>query len=160
ALGRLLEVSDELADAGWRSGPLATLRFMRLAYPHLKVRGGVIINVGSGAQLLSGSDFASFGVYAATKDAIMALTRAAAVEWGPEGIRAVLIMPSAWSPGLESFKQSSPERYAEAVKRKPLGRYGDPEVDIGRPVAWLCSEEAGYVTGMTMMLDGGAGYLR
>ena len=52
------------------------------------------------------------------------------------------------------------ERYAEMVARVPLGRFGDPELDIGRPVAWLVSEEARYITGSTITLDGGQVFLR
>src|SRR5207253_8771584 len=114
---------------------------------HLQARGGVIVNLGSGSQRLSGSDIAGYGVYAAAKEATMALTRAAAVEWGRDGIRALLVVPMASSPAIEAWKQDFPERYAEGVKRNPIGRFGNPEVDIGRPVAWLCSEEAGYITG-------------
>jgi len=52
----------------------------------------------------------------------------------------------------------SAERYAESLARSPFGRYGDPEVDIGRAVAWLCSDEASYITGSMIMLDGGRYY--
>jgi NAD(P)-dependent dehydrogenase (short-subunit alcohol dehydrogenase family) len=156
--GFMLDLTEEAVEDGWRSGPLATFRFMRLAYPHLKARGGVIVNMGSGAQLMH--DGAYYGAYDAVKGAIGALTRTAAVEWGKDGIRAYFIMPAAYTPMTERFKQRDPARYAEMVSRVPLGRFGDPEVDIGRPIAWLCSEEAGYITGTTIMLDGGQMYLR
>jgi NAD(P)-dependent dehydrogenase (short-subunit alcohol dehydrogenase family) len=73
-LGTLLEVSDEDVEAGWRSGPLATLRLMRACHPHLR-GGGSIVNLGTGAALRP--DPVGYGAYAAVKEAIRALTRAA-----------------------------------------------------------------------------------
>ncbi|MEQ8802146.1 MAG: SDR family NAD(P)-dependent oxidoreductase, partial [Haliea sp.] len=66
-LGRLLEVTDEAVTAGWESGPMATLRLMKLCYPHLK-GDGVIINLGSSAA--KRWDMAGYGVYAGIKEAI------------------------------------------------------------------------------------------
>jgi NAD(P)-dependent dehydrogenase (short-subunit alcohol dehydrogenase family) len=158
--GTLLELTEEVLDEGWKSGPLATFRFMRAAYPHLRATRGAIINLGTGTQWSHGGDAPFHGGYAAVKDAIMALTRAAAVEWGSDGIRALLIVPSALTPLIELYKERLPEQHAARLKLKPLGRHGDADVDIGRAVAWLCSEEAGYITGTTVMLDGGQMYLR
>ena len=91
----LLEVTDADLEALWTSGPLATLRLMRLCHPHL-CGDGVIINFGSGAQFTP----QGYGAYAATKDAISALTRATAVEWGSDGIRAHVIVPHVASPSM------------------------------------------------------------
>jgi meso-butanediol dehydrogenase/(S,S)-butanediol dehydrogenase/diacetyl reductase len=87
-----------IAAAGWESGPLATFRLMKLCHPHLR-GGGVIINLASTAA--KRWDMAFYGAYAAVKEAIRSLTRAAASEWGAEGIRANAILPHAKSPGLE-----------------------------------------------------------
>jgi NAD(P)-dependent dehydrogenase (short-subunit alcohol dehydrogenase family) len=148
---------DDLAEA-WTSGPLATFRFMRAAHPLLKERRGVIVNMGSSATLMHDGGF--YGVYTAAKAAIEALTRTAAVEWGVDGIRALLVNPAAESPMVAAMKERDPARYAELVGRVPLGRFGDAEVDIGRAVAWLVSSDAGYITGTTIMLDGGQMFLR
>src|SRR5262249_47379959 len=126
----------------------------------LKAAGsGTFVNVGSGAQVLHEDGLAYRGMYAAVKDATLAFTRAAAVEWGKDGIRALLIMPAAEAPMLEGFKRRAPELFAEGLKKMPLGRYGDAEVDVGRAVAWLCSDEAGYLTGSIIPLDGGGQYI-
>jgi NAD(P)-dependent dehydrogenase (short-subunit alcohol dehydrogenase family) len=154
----LLDASDEDMDLTWRSGPLASFRFMRLAHPHLARQRGVIVNLGSGAQLMH--DGVTYGTYTAAKGAIEALTRTAAVEWGKDGIRALLIMPAAESDGVAAWRRADPAGYAEMVSRVPLGRFGDAERDIGRAVAWLVSDEAAYITGTTIMLDGGQMYLR
>lgn len=155
--GTLLDVSDELFDAGWKSGPLATLRFMRACYPHLR-GGGSIVNLGSGAG--TRPDPVGYGAYAAVKEAIRALTRAAAFEWGPEGIRVNAIIPLATSPGLEHWIATRPEESKAFLATVPLGRAGDCENDIGRAVAMLVGPYGSYITGSTLTLDGGQAYLR
>jgi NAD(P)-dependent dehydrogenase (short-subunit alcohol dehydrogenase family) len=154
----LLDSTDEDMELTWRSGPLASFRFMRLAHPHLARQRGVIVNLGSGAQLMH--DGMSYGTYTAAKGAIEALTRTAAVEWGKDGIRSLLIMPAAETGGVAAWRDADPEGYAQMLARVPLGRFGDSELDIGRAVAWLVSDEAGFITGTTIMLDGGQMYLR
>ena len=155
----LLDATEEDMDSTWRSGPLAVFRLMRHAHPHLVASGhGVIVNFGSGAQLMH--DGRLYATYAAAKGGIEALTRYAAVEWGGDGIRALLVMPAAESDGTRAFRERDPERYTEMVDRVPLRRFGDPEVDIGTPIAWLVSDEARYITGSTVMLDGGQMFTR
>jgi meso-butanediol dehydrogenase/(S,S)-butanediol dehydrogenase/diacetyl reductase len=156
-LGRLLEVSEDAFDAGWKSGPLATLRFMRACYPYLR-GGGSIVNLGTGAAIRP--DPVGYGAYAAVKEAIRALTRAAAFEWGPDGIRVNAIIPLATSPGLKHWIATRPEESKAFLATVPLGRAGDCETDIGRAVVMLVSSYGSYITGSTMMLDGGQAYLR
>jgi NAD(P)-dependent dehydrogenase (short-subunit alcohol dehydrogenase family) len=64
------------------------------------------------------------------------------------------------SPGLEMWSQFAPKEYDEFVATIPLGRVGRLEEDVGRAVAFLLSEDAAYVTGSTLMVDGGQAYLR
>ncbi len=156
-LGRMLDVTDEAFLAGFSTGPLAVLRFMRACHPHLK-GGGSIVNLGTGAALRA--DPVGYGPYAAVKEAIRALTRAAAVEWGPDGVRVNAIIPLALSPGLEWWTQNRPEEAAAFLATVPLGRVGDCEQDIGRAVVALVGPDLGYLTGTTLMLDGGQAYLR
>lgn len=87
--GTILDIDLDLVDAGWRSGPLATLQTMRQAHPHLR-DGGCVINITSGAVLTP----AGIGAYAAAKSAIESFSRAAAVEWGPDNIRVITVCPS------------------------------------------------------------------
>lgn len=156
-LGTLLEVGEEAFEAGWRSGPLATLRFMRACHPYLR-GGGSIVNLGTGASIRP--DPVGYGAYAAVKEAIRSLTRAAAFEWGPDGIRVNAIIPLATSPGLEHWIATRPEEAKAFLATVPLGRAGDCEADIGRAVVMLVSPYGSYITGSTMMLDGGQAYLR
>lgn len=155
-LGSLHAVTDESFLAGFESGPLATLRLMKLAYPHLK-GDGCIVNLGTAAA--KRWDMAGYGAYAAVKEAIRSLTRAAACEWGPDGIRTNVILPHAKSPGLVWWMQANPEE-AEAFQRTiPQRRLGECEEDIGRFVVQLCSEGSRYVNGQTIAVDGGQAFL-
>ena len=88
-----------------------------------------------------------YGSYAATKEAIRSLTRAAACEWGPDNIRTNVILPHAKSPGMEWWIENCPEEAAEFVAGIPLRRVGECEEDIGRFVAMLCVEDSRYVNG-------------
>ena len=153
-LGTLDEVSDEAFLAGFESGPLASFRLMKLARPHMAARGGgTIINLASSAGLRW--DMSGYGAYGAVKQAIRALTRAGAAEWGREGIRVLTIAPHAESPGLKWWVENNPEEAEAFFRTIPLGRIRRLEEDIGRAVAALCGDELGYLTGATIPLDGG-----
>jgi len=151
-LGELERVDDEAFAAGFESGPLATFRLMKLCRPHLS-GGGSIVNLASTAAMRW--DMRGYGAYAAVKEAIRALTRAAACEWGGEGIRTNAILPHAASPALAGWIEANPEEAAAFMATIPQGRVGDCEADIGRVVAFLCSDAAGYVNGQTIAIDGG-----
>jgi NAD(P)-dependent dehydrogenase (short-subunit alcohol dehydrogenase family) len=156
ALGSLLEVADDDVTAGWESGPLATLRFMRACHPHL-IGGGVIVNMGSRAGVRP--DPVRRGAYAAVKEAIRALTRAAAMEWAGDGIRVNAVLPYAMSPAVERLAVERPDEYEKTRRAVPLGRIGDAELDIGRAVVFLCGADSGYITGATIPVDGGNAFL-
>jgi NAD(P)-dependent dehydrogenase (short-subunit alcohol dehydrogenase family) len=148
----LLDATDDDMDLVWRTGPLASFRSMKAAYPHLLASQGLIVNFGSGTQLDPSEQF--HATYNAAKGAIANLTRSAAVEWGKHGIRAVLVLPAAESDQLAAFRARDPRKFEEMMSRVPLGRFGDPELDIGRPIAWMATEEARFITGTIVMLDG------
>lgn len=100
-------------------------------------------------------DASNYGAYASIKEGMRALTRSAACEWGEDRIRVLAVAPHAKTPALERWMNKNPEEAAEFVGSIPLGRVGDPEADIGRAVLFLVSEDAGYLTGATIPLDGG-----
>ncbi len=156
-LGRILDVSDEAFQQGFDSGPLATLRFMRACYPYLK-DDGVVVNLGTSAALRW--DPIGYGAYAAVKEAIRSLTRAAACEWGADGIRVNCILPHANSPGLKGWIAGNPEEAAAFFQTIPMRRIGDCERDIGRAVVFLCGPDSGYISGHTLPVDGGQALLR
>ncbi|MBW2268592.1 MAG: SDR family oxidoreductase [Deltaproteobacteria bacterium] len=155
-LGPLNALSDEQVSEGWESGPLATFRMMKLCYPHLK-GDGCIINLASTAARRW--DATGYGAYAAVKEAVRAFTRGAASEWGPDNIRANVILPHAKSPALKWWAENNPEEAAAFVATIPLQRIGECEEDIGEVVAFLCSEAASYVSGQSIAVDGGQAYM-
>jgi NAD(P)-dependent dehydrogenase (short-subunit alcohol dehydrogenase family) len=156
--GRLVDSSDDDMEDNWRSGPYAVFRLMQAAYPYLKERGGVIVTFGSGVQALP--DAQGSALYAASKSAMQALMRFAATEWGSDRIRTIQVLPLAASEGVRAWRERAPDEYADAVARVPLGRFGDVDADIARPVAWLVSDEASFITGTSIMLDGGQVQMR
>ena len=150
----LQDYSDDDFRVAFEAGPRASLSLMKRARPVMAARGGgVVINLVSSAGVRWNAG--GYGVYAAVKEAIRSLTRAAAYEWGAEGIRALNVAPHAHSPGLDWWMRRNPEEAEQFVAAIPAGRVGDPVADIGRAVAWLCTDEASYLTGATIPLDGG-----
>lgn len=150
----LADSDDDFFRTAFEVGPRACLSLMRAARPVMAARGGgVIINLATSAAVRW--DAAGYGVYAAIKEAQRAITRTAAHEWATDGIRALSVAPHAHSPGLDWWIENNPEEAEEFVAAIPAKRIGDPVEDIGVPVAWLCSDEARYLTGATIPLDGG-----
>jgi NAD(P)-dependent dehydrogenase (short-subunit alcohol dehydrogenase family) len=154
-----LELTEEVMLASWQTGVMGTLRFSQAVVPHMLAReNGVMVNVASGAGLLAPPGMAA---YSAAQEAIRSLTRTAAIELGPLGIRVNVICPVAsGSESLDRWVMRDPERLASYVANTPLRRVGDPVDDVGEGVVFLCSSLSRYVTGTTLMLDGGRSYLR
>jgi 2-hydroxycyclohexanecarboxyl-CoA dehydrogenase len=149
----VLGVTDADLELTFRSGALGTLYSMQACHPHMKARGGgAIVNFGSSVAINGDTGFAA---YIMAKEAIRGLSRIAAKEWGPDGIRVNVICPAAMSPSAQAFAERSPERFRRVLRGIPAGRFGDPLADIGRAVAGLVSDDFSYLTGATLMLDGG-----
>jgi 2-hydroxycyclohexanecarboxyl-CoA dehydrogenase len=150
---KLEATTEDDLDRAYRSGPLASFRLMQACLPHFKARGGGnVVNLGSSTAL---SGDATFGSYAMAKEAIRALTRVAAREWGRDNIRVNVICPAATSPSAEQFAAEHPDRWQAIIRQIPLGRMGDPEADIGRAVVAVVSDDLAYLTGATLLLEGG-----
>jgi NAD(P)-dependent dehydrogenase (short-subunit alcohol dehydrogenase family) len=131
---------------------------MQLCYPHMVARGGgSIINLASSI----GTDGAPFMVaYGSNKEGMRALTKCAAKEWGPAGIRVNNVCPFAASPSMLSFIGVGGDQYESMVATVPLRRMGDCEQDIGAAVTFLAGPTAAFVTGQTLMVDGGLSSVR
>ncbi|MEG0265998.1 MAG: SDR family oxidoreductase [Erysipelotrichaceae bacterium] len=153
----LEEATQADLDLSFNTGFYPTFYLMQAAYPHLKASKGNIINFASGAGL---QGHATQGVYAAAKEAIRGISRVAANEWGKDGINVNLISPIAESPGVKAWAEAQPEYYQEVLNKIPLGRFGHIEEDIGRVAVFLASEDSQYITGQTIMVDGGSIMLR
>ncbi|WP_419877211.1 SDR family NAD(P)-dependent oxidoreductase [Brevibacillus centrosporus] len=152
-----METTQELFNLSFGTGFYPTFHFMQAAYPELKKTQGKVINFASGAGLDGQVTQTS---YAAAKEAIRAISRVAANEWGLDGINVNLISPIALTPGVEQWRESSPQLYDAMIQKIPLRRLGDPEQDIGQVAVFLASRESDYITGQTIMVDGGSIKLR
>jgi NAD(P)-dependent dehydrogenase (short-subunit alcohol dehydrogenase family) len=148
----IAEVTERDVDVFYRSGVKGTLWAMQAVYPHMRRQGwGRIVNFASSMGVTGGKGFAA---YNASKEAIRALTRTAAREWGLDGIVVNAIAPAAATHHGAAGQQS--EGYRIFVENCPMGRQGDPELDIGAVAWFLCSDACRYLTGHTLMVDGGA----
>lgn len=153
----LLELTHDDWALSFSTGLNATLYFMKAAHPELTKSGGSIVNFGSGAGL-DGMELQAS--YAAAKEAIRGLSRVAANEWAKDRIRVNVVCPKALTGGVEQWRKSHPGPYQEATNRIPLGYFGDPEKDVAPVVAFLLSDDSRYMTGQTLMADGGSIMLR
>ena len=153
----ILETTQEMWDLSLGTGMYATFNLMRTAYPELKKVRGAIVNFASGAALRGQENQVT---YAAAKEAIRAISRVAANEWARDGVRVNVVSPIALTPGISAWSTQFPEQYQHVLSGIPLGRLGDPERDIAPVVAFLASDESRYITGQTLMADGGSIMLR
>jgi 3-oxoacyl-[acyl-carrier protein] reductase len=112
-------------------------------------RSGAIVNVASAAALRTTAGQAA---YAASKAGILALTRTMAAELGPKGVRVNAVVPGLLDTGMG--ERLARERVGQVVGKVPLGRAGTGE-EVARAVLFLASEEASYVTGHALVVDGG-----
>jgi 3-oxoacyl-[acyl-carrier protein] reductase len=93
--------------------------------------------------------------YSAIKGAIRGFAKSLALEWGPAGVTVACISPLSTSPALTRAYEKNPELEARLTHHIPLGRVGDPEHDIGPVVSFLIGPDADYLTGQTLVVDGG-----
>ncbi len=144
--------TDEMLQRTLEIGTWGTWWAMRAAFPHMKERGGSIVNFYSidaqtGAWLHSD--------YNMNKGAILGLTRSAAVEWGRFNIRVNAIAPTGLGQVFAQLVKDVPGFLEMATQNNPLLRAGDPEEDIGPVVVFLASEMSRFITGELINVDGG-----
>ncbi len=150
---RIERKTDDRFGAALTMCLFATKWAMERALPHMKARGwGRVINMASlnGVNAHMGS-----ADYNIAKEAVRAYSRTAAREWAATGICVNVICPAAISAAYRRFAEMAPEVAAGAAAANPMGRMGDPEADIGGVAAFLASEDARYLTGNTLFVDGG-----
>jgi NAD(P)-dependent dehydrogenase (short-subunit alcohol dehydrogenase family) len=152
-LGRFENTSDEQLQWGLSLGLLGPVWAMQAVLPIMKAkRDGAVINMCS----LNGVN-AHMGTtaYNVAKEALRSASRTAAREWAPWQIRVNVICPGAKTAATRSVFAAHPELEAAADASNPMGRLGDPEEDIAPVAVFLASEDARYVTGNTLFVDGG-----
>ncbi|MCW2548573.1 MAG: short-chain dehydrogenase/reductase [Mycobacterium sp.] len=140
-------------DVLFSTGPFATLWAMQAVLPTMREQGrGRIVTMGSALGLTGGP---GYGPYSASNEAIRSLTRTAAREWGRSGVLVNCICPASAAHRLPPADPDREASFAAMYADHPLGRDGDLEKDIAPAVGFLLSDAAAYVTGQTLMVDGG-----
>lgn len=149
----LEDKTDEMLARTLTSTVWASWWAMRAALPHMRKRGGgrivnfTSIDVDVGAW--------QHGDYNTAKSGVVGLTRSAASEWGRFNITCNAIAPTAMGATFHRMASEIPGFAERSAAARPLGRPGDPELDVGPVVVFLASEMARYVTGVTLHVDGG-----
>ena len=155
ASGGVMETSDEGWDAMLDINVRAPFRLLRAAAPALIERRGAVVNVSSVAGLRA---FPGLASYCVSKAAVDQLTRCAALDLAPKGVRVNAVNPGVVVTNLHRRGGMDSGRYADFLERSrtthPLGRPGTPE-EIADLIAFLVSPESGWITGETIAIDGG-----
>jgi NAD(P)-dependent dehydrogenase (short-subunit alcohol dehydrogenase family) len=154
---------DELAIEDWAHTMRNELDLVFYAskaiWPHLRKRGGgVILNVGSIAGI-RGVEFMAQNAHGTAKGGVLSLTQQLAAEGGRFGIRAVAVSPGfTVTPQTAWLVESGPQPFKDNIARIPLQRVGRPE-DIVNAALFLVSDEAAWITGVNLVVDGGQSVL-
>ncbi|HUR35421.1 MAG TPA: glucose 1-dehydrogenase [Vicinamibacterales bacterium] len=155
ATGTIDATSDDKWDAMMNVNVRAPFRLMRAAVPHLKARKGSVVNVSSVNGLRA---FAGVLAYNVSKAAMDHLTRCAALEMAPFGVRVNCVNPGVTITNLHTRGGMDETQYAAFLQRSkethPLGRPGQPE-EVAAMIVFLASDEAAWMTGETIPVDGG-----
>jgi 3-oxoacyl-[acyl-carrier protein] reductase len=153
--GRVIPVQD-LAEDVWQDNIAVSLRgafnLAKAARPHLKPGRGRFVVMTSPAAM---EGAVHLPAYAAVKGAMRGFAKSLAVEWGPLGIGVTVLSPLALTPALENAYKENPELEPRLRKLVPLGRVGDPLTDIAPVITFLVGDASRYVTGQTIIVDGG-----
>jgi 3-oxoacyl-[acyl-carrier protein] reductase len=157
-IARFEDVPDEEWDTYWQLNVMSYVRAIRAALPHLRDRGGAIVNVSSTAGKRPSTGMPHYSV---TKAAVLSVSRLVADLYAGEGIRCNAVTPGptatdAWlgAGGLAEQQGERDEVLAKVGAGRPLGRLATPD-EIAAVIVFLCSERASYVTGAAWSADGG-----
>ena len=113
--------------------------------------GGAIVNAGSVYGLIGSVGAAA---YSASKYGVMGLTKTAALENAKDGIRVNAVCPAAVETPMADRLFGAPKIHAHAISCHPMGRFAKPQ-EVAEAVVWMCSDRASFMTGQSLVLDGG-----
>lgn len=123
----------------------------KYAMPYLVETMGNVVQTASVNGI--GGDYLSYA-YNATKHAVVGMVRSLCIDYGPKGVRINAVAPAMTATDMNKSVWSVPEKVAPFIERIPMNRIGQVE-DIARAVVWIASEDAGYMTGQVICVDGG-----
>lgn len=147
---------EDLDAAAWEDHAGVSLRgalhCARAALPALAANHGRFILMTSPAGMEGSVMLPAYGM---VKGALRGFAKSLAREWAAEGVTVTVVSPLAETPAMTNAYRTDPDLRARIARRVPLGHLGDAEADIGPVVAFLASDEARFVTGQTLPVDGG-----
>jgi len=150
------DLVEEITTECWHDHASVSLRAAffcaQAALPKLREASGSLILMTSPAGM-EGSRM--LPVYGMVKGALRGFAKSLAREWGPLGVRVNLVSPLARTPAMENAIREDPPLAERLAQRVPLGRVGDPEADVGGAVAFLAGPDSRYLSGQTIVVDGG-----
>ena len=151
--GTALEVTDEMLDKMIEINVKAAMRLVRLTVPNMIARGsgGSIINIASIAGLQPQEQGL---LYSFTKAGLIMLTRSWAREFGPHRVRVNAIAPGLIQTDFSAYFWQNEQYRTHLEQTQPIRRIGQPE-EIGYAALYLASDEASYLTGQVLVIDGG-----
>jgi NAD(P)-dependent dehydrogenase (short-subunit alcohol dehydrogenase family) len=152
-VAKVQDADDDVWDGLLATALRASYLFAQLALPHLRERENASYTILTSPAGVEGS--ADRATYGAVKAGQRGFAKSLAREWGPLGIRVNCIGPVAMTPAMERAYVANPALEGRLQARTPLGRVGDPEADIGGVAVFLASDLARFVTGQTIVVDGG-----
>lgn len=128
-----------------------TMRMCVACHPLLRQSGGAIVNIASMLSIFGGP---LVPAYSASKGGVSQLTKSLAAAWAEDGIRVNAVAPGWIETAMTQAIRDNPERDQLILGRTPMGRWGTPD-DVGKMIAMLLTDTAGFVTGTIMPVDGG-----
>lgn len=144
--------TPEAFQKNYNVNMLGTLRMCTAFLPQLEASGaGAIVNTASMNSFLG---TATAPGYSASKGAVMQATKSMAIAWAPKNIRVNAVAPGYIATPMSADAANNPEFYKRIEQRTPMGRWGDPH-HLAGPVLFLASEDAAWVTGVILPVDGG-----
>lgn len=150
--GPMSSLSDDAFDKIMATNVRSTFQLCNFALPHMEAQGGGAVVILSSIAGIRGNTV--IGAYGMSKAAEAALARNLAVEWGPKNIRVNALAPGLIKTDFARALWEDPERLAQVEDQTPLRRIGKPE-EIAGTALFLASDASAYVTGQTIVADGG-----